>query len=132
MFLKGQMSPGQMLPGQILLYQLKSVKGSPRRLCLKFGQNRAFVGGVIFMSNPTLVELSSFLLKTFRQPKIRLASIVVQFFRGSGRAPVPEFLFYALKRNLRWIPLPQFFYVLHCKNKFFGMRYGSYFCKIFL
>ena len=38
MFLIGQMSPGQVLPGQILLQQLKFVKGSPRNLCLKFGQ----------------------------------------------------------------------------------------------
>ena len=38
MFLIGQRSPGQVLPGQILLQQLKFVKGSPRNLCLKFGQ----------------------------------------------------------------------------------------------
>ena len=70
MFLIGQMSPGQVLPGQILLQQLKFVKGSPRNLCLKFGQigsvtaeilqTLSFCGGVggvvckvIFMSNPT-------------------------------------------------------------------------------
>ena len=70
------MSPGQMLPGQMSPWQMESVLDIPRKLHLKFQQNRVsnswdiasieflwwVVGGgvackVIFMSNPTKVML---------------------------------------------------------------------------